>query len=93
MKTTVTNGWDMTGWIFGAIILAIGITNVFLVHPVPGIVCILLSLLYLPSAHAIIGGSINRGTFMVLKLIIGILIIWFTLGVSDLGDMFDKWLQ
>jgi hypothetical protein len=53
----------------------------------------LLSLLYLPSAHAIIGGSINRGTFMVLKLIIGILIIWFTLGVSDLGDMFDKWLQ
>ena len=95
MKTTVNNVdvWDITGWIFGTIVLVIGILNIFLVHPVPGIVCIFLSLIYLPPINAFLEKSLGIKIPAIAKIVPGILIIWFTLGVSDLGDIIDNWLQ
>ena len=87
------DGWDITCWILGTIVLAIGILNIFLVHPVPGIVCILLSISYLPPVNTILEKSSGIKIPAAIKIVFGILIIWFTLGVSDLGDIIDKWLQ
>lgn len=95
MRTTVNgiSGRDITGCIFGTIVLAIGVMNVILVHPVPGIVCILLAIIYLPPADALLEKSFRIKIPAAVKIVLAILIIWFTLGVSDLGDIIDKWLQ
>ncbi|WP_161890677.1 hypothetical protein [Pontibacter russatus] len=82
--------WSISGWAFGLVVLTIGVLNILLVHPVPGIVYLLLSLVYLPPANAIFRKKAGFPIPLVVKLLLGIVIIMFTLGVSDLGDMIDK---
>ena len=70
-------------------VVAIGLLNLFLVHPVPGIVYLLLSILYFPPANDLLRERFGFSIPPVVKIILGIFIIWFTLGISDLGDMID----
>ena len=77
------------GWIFGLVVLTIGLLNLFLVHPVPGTVFLLLSLLYFPPVNTALKNKLGITIPAAVKIILGVAIIWFTLGVSDLGDMID----
>ena len=79
----------LVNWIFGIIVFAIGALNLILVHPVPGIVFMLLSLVYFPPVNEVFQKKFGFAIPLVFKIILGIIIIWFTLGVSDLGDMID----
>ncbi len=79
----------MIGWLFGAAVFVIGVLNVFLVHPVPGFFYLLLSLVYFPPANTVLRKKFGFSIPLVVKMILGIIIIWFTLGVNDLGDMID----
>jgi hypothetical protein len=81
--------FDSISWLLGLVVLAIGIANLLLVHPVPGIVFILLSLLFFPPVNAVLRQRAGFSIPIAVKIILGIVIIWFTLGVSDLGDMID----
>jgi hypothetical protein len=65
--------------------------NIFLVHPVPGIAYLFLSFIYFPPANAFTSNKLGFSIPVVIKIVLGIIIIMFTLGVSDLGDMIDKW--
>lgn len=76
-------------WLYGIAVLVIGILNLILVHPIPGIVYLLLSSVYFPPVNDITRNRYGFTIPVVVKLILGIAIIWFTLGVSDLGDMID----
>ncbi len=78
-----------TNWVFGIIVFAIGILNMFLVHPVPGTIFLLLSFVYFPPANELFRKNFGFPVPLVFKILPGIIIIWFTLGVSDLGDMID----
>ena len=80
---------QIISWIFAAIVFAIGVLNIFLVHPVPGIVYIILSLIYLPPVNVLLKKHLGFSIPPTVKIILGIIIIWFTLGISDLGDMID----
>ena len=84
------NFWNISGWIFGIAILITGILNIFLVHPVPGIAYLLISLIYLPPANTYIHKRFGFSIPLVVKILLGIVLFMFTLGVSDLGDMIDK---
>ena len=74
---------------FGTIVFAIGLANLLLVHPVPGVVGLLLSVLYWPWTNGLFQKHFGRPIPLALKVGLGVLVIWFTLGVSDLGDMID----
>ena len=76
-------------WGLGLIVFVIGGLNLFLVHPVPGLVFILLSMLYFPPADTLCLKIFGFPVPLVAKIILFFVIIWFTLGVSDLGDMID----
>jgi hypothetical protein len=80
---------NIISWIFGLLVLTIGLSNLLLVHPVPGAVFILLSLLYFPPVTAVLRQRAGLSVPTVVKIALGIVIIWFTLGVSDLGDIID----
>ena len=75
---------------FGFTVLAIGLANLVLVHPVPGIACLLLSLAYAPQVDALARRRFGWPVPRPLKIVLGIAVVWFTLGVSDLGDMIDQ---
>lgn len=76
-------------WVLGLLIFSIGIMNLLWVHPVPASICLLLSLVYFPPIASQLKQKIGLSIPLIIKIILVIVIIWFTLGVSDLGDMID----
>ncbi|WP_276497351.1 hypothetical protein [Pontibacter litorisediminis] len=76
-------------WLLGLAVFVIGASNLIFVHPVPGVVFLLLSLLYLPQVDTFLQRRLGFGIPLAVKIVLGIAVIWFTLGVSDLGDMID----
>lgn len=88
MKENVRTA-PLINWIFGLPVFAIGVLNLFLVHPVPGIVGLLLSLVYFSPANAFLKERTGLSIPPAVKIILCVLVIWFTQGVSDLGDMLD----
>ena len=80
---------NISTWVFGLIVFIIGIANLILVHPVPGLVAIGLSVLYLPAVNIFLLKKLGFQIPVWVKIILAVLVIWFTLGVSDLGDMID----
>ena len=89
MNKTLNIGNIFSG-IFAVILFVIGVLNIFLVHPVPGIIYFVLSFLYLPQTNDLLRNKLGFAIPGLVKIILGIGIIMFTLGVSDLGDMIDK---
>ena len=75
--------------VFGLAVVLVGLLNIYLVHPVPGIGYLLLSSVFFPPAKAFFRKRLGFGIPFVVKIFLGIIIIMFTLGVSDLGDMID----
>jgi hypothetical protein len=60
------------------------------VHPVPGLIYLVLSIIYLPPAYSLFQTKLGLSIPNLIKIILAIVIFMFTLGVSDLGDMIDK---
>lgn len=86
LKITISN---IISWILGIIVYTIGVLNLFLVHFVPGIVFLVLSFAFFPPINDELRRRFGFSIPVTLRVALGILIIWFTLGVSDLGDMID----
>lgn len=83
------NTSNAIGWVLGLLLFAIGVMYLLWVHPVPASICLLLSLVYFPPIAALLKQKIGLSIPLIIKIILAIVIIWFTLGVSDLGDMID----
>lgn len=84
------SGSKIAGWLFGGFLFLIGLLNLFLVHPVPALGYFLLGFIYLPPAGQIVKTSFGFVIPTVIKILLGIIVLLFTFGVSDLGDMIDK---
>lgn len=76
-------------WLFGLLVLAIGVANLLLVHPVPAMGYALASLVYVPPARGFLKQRFGLTIHPVARIALGVVIVMFTLGVSDLGDMID----
>jgi hypothetical protein len=79
----------LAGWIFGLVVFSIGFLNLLFVHPVPGNFFLLLSFLYFPPVSNYLQAQFGFTLPRWVQIVLGFLIVWFTLGVSDLGDMID----
>jgi energy-coupling factor transporter transmembrane protein EcfT len=89
MATTQHNH-PVPGYLFAVLVITLGILNLVLVHPVPGLVYILLALFFIPGTNKKLQQKFGFALPAWIKIVLGIFILWFTLGVSDLGDMIDK---
>ena len=78
---------NTSSWLFGLVVLAIGVANLLLVHPVPGIVGILLSLLFFPPMNTLLRKNLGFSVPIGVQIALFLVIIWFTLGISDLGEI------
>ncbi|MBT8273950.1 MAG: hypothetical protein KJO77_09095 [Bacteroidia bacterium] len=88
--TKDTNSYDLVNWIFWIILILIGILNIILIHPVPGIFYLGVSLIYLPPANATLYNRYGFTIPFTLKVIVFVLIMWATLGVGDLMELFES---
>lgn len=79
------------GWIIWFLLMAIGVLNIVLVHPIPGIIYILFSLIYLPPFNWFLQRKYHFAIPVLLKVVLIILVLWFTLGVGDLMEVFETW--
>lgn len=77
-------------WIAGIFVFAIGVLNLIMVHPVPGVVGILLSIIFFPPLNEFLFRRFGFRIPLAVKIVLALAIFWFTLGVSDLGDMIDQ---
>ena len=82
------------GWLFGAVVFAAGLVNVFWGNdPEFGVFIVLLSFVFFPVTNVILsdfGGLTIPG---LAKFALAILIVWMTLGVGELPDKIDLMLE
>lgn len=88
-KSTI---WNIISWIFGIVVFAIGVVNTFWGNdPAFGVFLLLLSFVYFLPVNAILkkisGFTIPR--MGIVKIILGLLILWASLGVGELFDKID----
>lgn len=85
-----TNASDIISWLFGIAVIAIGAVNVFWGNDMGfGIFLLLLSFIYFLPVNSILrklaGFSVPK--MGIVKIVLGIFILWASLGV---GELFDK---
>jgi hypothetical protein len=73
--------------LFTFVFVVIGILNVALVHPVPGVFYLLVSLIYLPQTESLLSKKFGLRIPFVAKIILGFVILWGTLAVGDLAEI------
>ncbi|HOZ14851.1 MAG TPA: hypothetical protein PLH91_13625 [Tenuifilaceae bacterium] len=80
--------WNVISWLFGLLFLAIGLVNTFWGNDMGfGIFIIVLSLIFFPPLGALIKRMFGFSIHYVIKILIGLFILWAALGV---GELFDK---
>ena len=84
------NVWTIISWLFGIVVFAIGLVNTFWGNDSAfGVFILLLSFVYFLPVNAILrkmtGFSIPK--MGIVKIVLGIFILWAALGV---GELFDK---
>lgn len=87
MKKESSNTHIVTvfSWVFAIVFFVIGILNLLLVHPVPGIFYLLVSILYIP--YSLIQERLLFSIPFVFKIVAGLVILWGTLAVGDLAEI------
>ena len=84
------SGGNVINWLFGIVVLAIGIINTFWGNdPFFGYFLVLLSFIYFLPVNDILRNTIGLSIpkMGVVKIVLGILIIWAAIGV---GELFAK---
>ncbi|HEV7350456.1 hypothetical protein [Telluribacter sp.] len=85
-----TSVLNLLGWLFGLAVLAIGLVNTFWGNdPGFGIFLLLLAFVYFPPANAILKEMTGFSIPGILKVLLGIFIIWASLGVGELFEKID----
>lgn len=86
--------WDIAGWIFGIVVLAIGVINMFWGNdPGYGVFIVLLSFAFFPPVNTILKTKTGYRIPPVLKILLGLFILWSALGVAELFNKINLMLK
>lgn len=82
--------FNASGWMFGTIIMAIGLVNTFWGNdPFFGIFILFISLIYFPPVNELFKKVTRFSIPLAVKIILGLLVLWAALGVGELHDKID----
>ncbi|QBA64034.1 hypothetical protein [Muriicola soli] len=79
-------------WIFALIFLSLGILNLIFIHPIPALFYVLLALFYFPFLNELLYKSLGFTIPLWIKTLAGLLVIWGTMAVGDLMELFEAWM-
>ena len=81
---------NIIGWIFGIAVFAGGVVNTFWGNdPGFGVFILLLSFVYFPPVNVIIKERTRFSIPAIVKVLLGIFILWASLGVGELFGKID----
>jgi hypothetical protein len=83
----MNNPENVIGWVFCVVFGIIGILNLILVHPVPGIFYLMISCVYIPATNIILKKRFGFSISLSVKIIVALIILWGTLAVGDLAEI------
>lgn len=85
---------EVFSWIFGIAVFAAGLLNLFWGNdPGFGVFLLLLSFLYFPPATAILRKKTGISVPGIVRIVLGIFIIWVVLGVGELFNKLELMMQ
>ena len=85
---------NILSWLFGIIVLAIAVINMFWGNDAGyGIFIFLLSFVYFPPATAFLKKISGISIPLIVKIILGVFILWSALGVAELFDKIELMKQ
>ena len=88
------NIFTILSWVFGVLVIAIGVVNTFWGNDMGfGIFILLLSLAYFLPVQTLLKGKMRPGIVTGGKIVLGIFILWIALGVGELFDKIDLMLM
>jgi hypothetical protein len=87
---TKSVAFNVIGWIFGVVVFAIGVVNLFWGNdPFFGAFILLLSSIYFPPLNSTLKKKTGFSIPRTVKILLGIFIFWAALGVGELFDKID----
>jgi hypothetical protein len=85
---------NIMSWLFGIVVFASGALNTFWGNdPGFGVFLILLSFVYFPPANAFLQKRTGLTIPVLIKILLGLFIIWASLGVGELFDKIDLMMK
>lgn len=85
---------NIASWMFGLVVMAIGIVNTFWGNdPGYGIFISLLSFVYFPPATAFLKKISGIAIPLLVKTLLGVFILWTALGVAELFDKIERMMK
>jgi hypothetical protein len=85
---------NIFSWFFGIVFLAIGLINTFWGNdPGYGIFISLLSFVYFPPITTLFKNISGLSVPLLVKIILGVFILWSALGVAELFDKIDLMMK
>jgi glucan phosphoethanolaminetransferase (alkaline phosphatase superfamily) len=89
-SNVLTNVLNLIGWLFGLLVLAIGVINTFWGNdPGFGVFIFLLAFVFFPPVNAFIKHKTGFSIPRVVKWLLGLFIIFAALGVGELFGKID----
>ena len=79
---------DLLSWFLMILFIIIGIMNLVLAHPIPGILYLLVSLFYCPPMGSMANERLGFSIPYLVKTIVAFVILWVTLAIGDLTEMY-----
>jgi hypothetical protein len=74
--------------LFAFLFVVVGIMNIRVIHIVPGLFYLAISLFYLPKIGTYLDGKFGRTAPFLIQVIFGLFIIWASLAVGDLAEFY-----
>src|SRR5690606_17564479 len=68
-------------WLFVLILIVLGVLKLWLIHPVPGLIYMALSTIYIRPVYARLCRFAGSRLPPVIRILLAIAILWFTLGI------------
>ncbi|MEO5563450.1 MAG: hypothetical protein ABIR18_08445 [Chitinophagaceae bacterium] len=94
MMSNTINASTIISWFFGILVFAIGVVNTFWGNDMAfGLFLILLSFVYFPPATDLFTKITGIPIYGIVKMILGLFIIWASIGVGELFGKIDIMLK
>ena len=94
VKDTPSLFYIIMGWVFGIIFLSIGLINTFWGNDAAyGVLIILFAFVFFPPVNVVIKEKMGFSIPFLLKIVIGLFIIWTAVGVGELFGKIDLMLM
>ena len=77
---------NIVSWILALVLLIVGLLNLILVHPVPGLFHLVLGLVYFPRTNVLLKKWFGFTIPFAVKIILFLLVMWYSVAMGEVWE-------